>query len=272
VVRGHLRPDAAHFDEVMARLQHGIEAPVPDGVPDVPLTIADTITGFGLAVSAQRLYERRGRTLEGVRVLLEGFGNVGAAAALYLARSGARIVAIRDARRTCIDHAGADAAALTELIRRRTDRLLPADDPRVQLDPDGARFWNTTAEVFVCAAVSESLTPEILDRLAARGVRAIVCGANQPFREGKVGSTRVARHADRRFAVLADVLANCGMARTFSYLMEPDAQTGAEPIFRAVEATIRATLDEVLDRAADAEHGLLSATLGLALDRIGAHG
>jgi glutamate dehydrogenase/leucine dehydrogenase len=272
IVRGHLRPDGARFDEVMERLAHGIEAPVPDGVPGVPLTIADTITGFGLAVSTQRLYERRGRTLDGVRVLLEGFGNVGAAAGLYLARRGARIVAIRDARRTCIDPAGADAAALTELIRRRTNKLLPADDPRVQPDPDGRCFWNTAAEVFVCAAASESLTADILDRLAACGVRAIVCGANQPFREVKVGSTRVARQADRRFAVLADVLANCGMARTFSYLMEPGAQTGAEPIFRAVEDTICATLDEVLDRAVDADAGLLSATLGLALDRIGARG
>jgi glutamate dehydrogenase/leucine dehydrogenase len=272
VVRGHLRPEAARFGEVMGRLEEGAEAPVPDGVPGVPLTIADMITGHGVAVSVQRLYEQRGRTLDGVRVLLEGFGNVGAAAGLYLARRGARIVAIRDARNTCLHATGADAAAITELIQRRSDKLLPADDPRVQFDPDGTLFWNTPAEVFVCAAMSESVTPEILDLLAARGVRVIVCGANQPFREVKVGSTLVARHADRRFAVLADVLANCGMARTFAYLMEPAAQARAEPIFQAVENTIRDTLDEVLDRAPDTESGLLSATLGLALDRIGARG
>jgi glutamate dehydrogenase (NAD(P)+) len=272
VVRGHLRPDAERFRDVMERLEHGVEAPVPEAVPGVPLTVADMITGYGLAVSVQRLYERRGRALDGVRVLLEGFGNVGAAAGLYLARRGARIVAIRDARHTCIDPEGADAAAMTELMRRRTDKLLPVDDPRVQLDPDSTRFWSTPAEVFVCAAVSESLTPGVLDRLGSAGVRVLACGANQPFREVKVGSTRVARHADRRFAVIADVLANCGMARTFSYLMRPGAQARAEPIFQAVADTIRDTLDEVLDRAADADRGLLSATLGLALDRIGARG
>jgi len=272
VVRGHVRPERADFIEVMARLEHGIEAIVPDALPGMTVTVSDMITGYGLAACVQRLYERRGGSLDGVRVLLEGFGNVGAAAGLYLARAGARIVAIRDAQQTCCDAAGMDAAALTDLIRRRNDRLLPADDVRVQPDPGRIRFWNTPAEVFVCAAVSESLTPEILDLLAARGVSVIACGANQPFREVKVGSTRVARQADRRFAVLADVLANCGMARTFSYLMEPTAEARAEPIFRAVQHTIRDTLDEVLDRAAHAECGLLSATLGLALDRIGARG
>jgi glutamate dehydrogenase (NAD(P)+) len=70
--------------------------------------------------------------------------------------------------------------------------------------------------------------------------------------------------------VLADILANCGMARTFSYLMESNATPSAEPIFSAVNRTIEDTLDEVLERAGGAPDGLLSATLGLALDRIGA--
>jgi glutamate dehydrogenase (NAD(P)+) len=228
------------------------------------------ITGYGVAVSVRRLYERRGRTLDGVRVMLEGFGNVGAAAALYLARSGARIVAIRDARRTFVAAAGADAADVTDLMRRRVDKLLPHDDPRVRRTTDGDRFFSVPADVFVSAALSESLTPEILDVLAARGVAAIACGSNQPFREVKIGSTRVAQYADRRFAVLADVLANCGMARTFSYLMQPDAEPCARSIMAAVERTISETLDEVVERAPDAHRGLLSATLGLALDRIGA--
>jgi hypothetical protein len=37
-----------------------------------------------------------------------------------------------------------------------------------------------------------------------------------------------------------------------------------------VERTIEETLDEVVDRNGDGSTGLLAATLGLALDRIGA--
>lgn len=276
VVRGHLHPDDRQFRTIMSRMQAGVAAPLGAGpaetraVDGVDLTIADVITGFGVAASVRRLYERRGRTLDGVRVLLEGFGNVGAAAGLYLARSGARIVAIQDARSTLIDAQGVDADGLEDLLRRRVRKLLPVSDPRVYGAPGQPHLWNVPADVFVCAAISESITADTLNALERSGVSVLACGSNQPFREGKVGSTDVAQDADRRFSVIADILANCGMARTFSYLLESNSQAEAAPVFDAVNRTIGEALDEVLDRAAGTETGLLSATLGLALDRIGA--
>src|SRR5690606_39019116 len=104
-----------------------------------------------------------------------------------------------------------------------------------------------------------------LDALAGSGVRVIACGSNQPFREAKIGSTRIAQLADRRFSVLADILSNCGMARTFSYLMESNAQPESDAIFAAVDTTIESALDEVLRRAEPGDSALLAATLGLAL-------
>lgn len=277
VVRGHLRPDDRQFRAIIDRLQVGVAARitalaggVTDAVEGVDLTIADIITGYGVAASVRRLYARRGGSLDGVRVLLEGFGNVGAAAGLYLARSGARIVAIKDARSTLIEPDGIDANGMTDLLRRRESKLLPLDDARVHGGLERSRFWTAQADVFVCAAISESITPQTLDELERSGVRVIAGGSNQPFREVKVGSTLVAQEADRRFSVIPDILANCGMARTFSYLMESNAEPRAEPIFAAVDSTIEEVLDEVVDRAADAETGLLAATLGLTLDRIGA--
>jgi glutamate dehydrogenase (NAD(P)+) len=272
-----------------------------------PVTVADMVTGYGVAYTIRHYYERRGRSLDGVRVLLEGFGNVGAACGLYLARWGARIVAIADLRSVLIAPDGLDATEVEELIRRREDKLLPADDPRLIPPAERARFLETPAEIFICAAASGSVGAETLDRLAASGVEIIASGANHPFREGRLGSTRVARLADRRFAILPDILANCGMARTFSYLMEEGAVPRSESIFAAVDRTIGDTLDEVLERAGihslsiggeataqggsgsgsagDARtrpvrgsssradrrvSGLLAATLGLGLDRVGA--
>src|SRR5688500_7914603 len=111
VVHGHRRISGAAAVAVIERLQYGVEAPVGGtlAIPDCPFGIADVITGYGVAASLRRLYERRGTSLNGVRVLLEGFGNVGAAAGLYLTRFGARIVAIRDARHTFFDANGIDA-------------------------------------------------------------------------------------------------------------------------------------------------------------------
>ncbi|HEX6939201.1 MAG TPA: Glu/Leu/Phe/Val dehydrogenase dimerization domain-containing protein [Longimicrobiales bacterium] len=271
VVRGHVAPDGERFERIIRNLKQGVEATVPDawGLAGAPMTVSDLVTGFGVARAVEHYYARNGRSLEGVRVQLEGFGNVGAACGVYLARAGARIVGIADARSALVAPEGLCAAEVEELVRRRVNKLLP-DDPRKRPAAEAAGFDDVGAEVFVCAAVSGSLTEERLDRLAAAGVRVIASGANQPFREMRLGSTRVAQRADRRFAILADILANCGMARTFSYLMEEDAQPDAESIFTAVDRTIGDALDEVLDRSGSRIKGLLAATLGLGLDRVGA--
>lgn len=272
VVRGHLNPDAEGLRVIMQRMEEGVEAPVGGdlGVADQPQTVADLITGFGVATAVRRFHEKTGRPLDGVRVKMEGFGNVGAACALYLARAGARIVAVSDARHTLVDPEGLDASGVEACFVGRVDKMLCEEDPRVRTGPDRTAFHEMPADVFVCAAISESLTAERLDHLEATGIRVIACGANQPFRESKIGSTRIAQSADRRFTVLPDILSNCGMARTFSYLMESDARPQAGPVFAEVERTIADTLDEVLDRNADRETALLAATLGLTLDRIGA--
>jgi len=269
VVRGHLRPDTARLHSVLDLLDRGVAAAVPEdpfGIDGVKLSVADVITGYGVAVSLRRFYHLLGRSLEGVRVLLEGFGNVGAACGLYLTRWGARLVGIRDAEKSLVDARGLDAIDVADLYRRRNNKLLPADDARIR---DSSAFWSVDADAFVCAAISESVTLPLLDVMSEHGVRVIACGANQPFRESKIGSTRVAQTADRRFSVLADIAANAGMARTFSYLMEPGAQAVADLVFRAVEQTITDNVDQVMTRA-KGENGLLAATLGLALDRIGA--
>lgn len=271
VVRGHMRPDEAGFRRIMGALDRGVKAPVAGGrgVAGKDLRVADVITGYGVARSVLGLYERTGRSPAGMRVLLEGFGNVGAAAGLYLARAGALLVGISDAEKALIDPKGLDAEAVERLIVDGPDRLLP-DDARCRRGDEREAFFDTTADVFVCAAASGTLGDETLDRMAAGGVKVIACGANQPFRERQLGSTRVHRIADGRFAVLADFLANCGMARTFSYLMEDGACPEAPSVFTAVDDTIDSALDEVMERASRPDRGLLAATLSLGLDRIGA--
>jgi glutamate dehydrogenase/leucine dehydrogenase len=268
VVRGHYRPDAAAYLDILDRLERGVVAPLTGdrALDGIDFTVSDAITGFGVARAVQRYYERCDRDITGARIIMEGFGNVGASCAVYLARAGARIVAIRDARSVLRSDDGLDADHVEDLIRRRSNKLLPPDDPRVE-SPDRTEFI-ADADVFVCAAISESIQPATLDVLEARGIGIIACGANQPFREAKLGSTRVAQQADRRFTILADILSNCGMARALSHLMETTAGVDAQRTFAAVDATITDSLDEVLDRCGNRRTSLLAATVGLALDRV----
>ena len=271
VVRGHVLQNGGDFERVIEALGRGVRAPVTGGrgVVGKGLRIANVITGYGVARSVMEYHDRIGRSLDGAKISLEGFGTVGAAAGLYLARAGARFVAISDAEKALIEPHGMDAAEVERLVVEGPDRLLP-DDPRCVRGNARDAFFQASSEILVCAAASGTLTDARLDQLSASGVEVIAAGANQPFRERQLGSTRVHRIADGRFAVLMDFLANLGMARTFSYLMEPGSVPEADKIFDAVGRTIAAEIDATLERANRSDQGLMAATLGLALDRIGA--
>jgi glutamate dehydrogenase/leucine dehydrogenase len=269
VVRGHLKPGAEAWERIRHALDVGVKGVVEGeyGVSGMPLSVADLVTGYGLARSVIHLYQAQGRTVRGARVLVEGFGAVGAPCALYLAREGARVVAVSDRDKTLIVPEGLDAAAVEDLMVRRDDKLLP-EDPGMLRGTGRDEFWRIPADILVAAAGSGTLDEAALARLAGSGVETIACGANQPFRETQLGATRVQRDADRRFAVVPDVVANCGMARAFSYLMVDGVDPTPEPLFRAVDDTIHGALAEILERTGGAPYGLLAAAFDLALDRV----
>lgn len=270
VVRGHLRPDPTEISGILASLDHGVKTPVNGdlGLPGLSLPVADLVTGYGLARSIIRLYELQGRQIQGARVLVEGFGAVGGPCALYLSRAGASIVGIADRDKVLISDDGLDAADVQTLLLAREDKCLPAADVRCLRGPERSRFAEVPADIFVSAAASETLDTVALQRLKAQGVETIACGANQPFREAKLGATRVQRSADEHFTIIPDVVANCGMARAFSYLMKHPGNATSADIFRAVDETIGHSLAEIVERVDGRRTGLLAASLGYALDRV----
>jgi glutamate dehydrogenase/leucine dehydrogenase len=272
VVRGHLQPGGEEFPGILRALDLGVKAPVDGelGIPRLPLPVADLITGYGLARSIVNLYRLQGRPIRGARVTLEGFGAVGGPCALYLAREGALVVGIADRDKALIDDDGIDAAGVEALLRARESKLLPRDDRRCVHAGERERFWQVPADIFVSAACSETLDERALDRLGRQGIQTVACGANQPFREALLGATRVQRLADRRFTVIPDVIANCGMARAFSYLMCDSHETDPAPLFRAVDETIASALRDISDLNGSQPTGLLGSTLAYALDRLAA--
>jgi glutamate dehydrogenase/leucine dehydrogenase len=270
VVRGHLRASGSRFARILESLDKGVKATVDGhlGIPGLPLPAADLVTGYGLARSIIHLYQEQGRPIRGARVLLEGFGAVGGPCALYLAREGAAIVGIADREKVLLAPDGLGVEEVEALLIARESKLLPRGDARCVDGEQRERFWQIPAEIYVAAACSESLDEAVLERMRKQGVRTIACGANQPFREAMLGATRVQRLADRQFTVIPDVVANCGMARAFSYLMRNTQNAGAERIFHAVDDTIAEALHDISDLNRGRETGILGATLAYALDHL----
>lgn len=269
IVRGHLKPGEDDLARILRQLRAGLEAPVvhPDlAVGALPFSVSDLITGYGVAEATRHLFALRGESIEGKRVTVEGFGNVGAACALYLARAGALLVGLVDVESAIIAPEGLRGPDLEALLGARGGRMIPEHPLRVS-GPARAAVYDQPADVFIPAAISGSIDEARLEQLERAGVRTIVCGANQPFHEARLGDTLTQRRADDAFEIVADAIGSMGMARTFGYLMGDAPSCADIEIFEAVRQKVHETLEGVVNEVGERRTGLLAAAIGLAMEQ-----
>src|SRR5207237_9699586 len=91
--------------------------------------ITELIAGDGVAEGTMEAADVMGLSLEGATVALQGFGNVGGAAARYLDRAGVRIVAVADIEGAILDGDGLDVPrllAIRDRFRHSHRSRLPA--------------------------------------------------------------------------------------------------------------------------------------------------
>ena len=270
VARGHFGLTDEALERRLRAMDAGLHRVVEGelGLEDSGLQVGDLVTGYGVAAATLRLLERAGRPPSEARVLVEGVGSVGGSAALYLARAGARIVGLVDIEGGRVAEDGFPPEEVERLLRHRSGGLLPRDVPAERSLRDAERFREVEADVFVCAASSGTVDSDALERLSDQGVDTLVCGANRPFAAAHPGDVAMEREADRRLAILADVVTNCGAARAISYQMSRDEPAPPRAIFEAVGATVRESVDEVVDRAGRTDRHLLAAALEMTLERV----
>jgi len=271
VLRGHLGLNGEALGRRSQLMHIGLDQPVPDelGLAGKEARVFALVTGHSVASSALRLLHHQGRKPGETRVLLQGFGAVGGAAALYMARAGMKIVGIIDARGALLRPQGLTVDDVESLLLTRSGNRLP-DDTEVRHGPEAhEEFWSMPAELFVAAAGSGSLDSPRLDALASAGVTSIVAGANHPFWASEPGDTTLEQEADRRFAVIADVIASCGTAHAFACQACSEIPLRPEEVFESIRKTVEGAVDEAVSRSGSAEHGLLAGALDLALERCG---
>ena len=74
------------------------------------------------------------------------------------------------------------------------------------------------------------------------GLEVISSGANVPFADKEIFFGPISKDADERVSVIPDFIANCGMARAFSYFMQDNCKMHDIAIFTAVSETIKKAL------------------------------
>ena len=220
--------------------------------PDVSrkYTVADMITGSGVAEAARHFYDIYGGSIAGKRAVIQGFGNVGAAAAYYLAQQGAKIVGIIDAAGGLIKEEGFSFEEMKDLFLAKKGNTLVAAD-LIPFEEVNKKIWEIKTEIFAPCAASRLVTQAQIDTMIAAGLEVISCGANVPFADKEIFFGPIMEHTDERISVIPDFISNCGMARVFAYFMERRVQMTDEAIFNDTSQTIKNAIQNTFEHNSD---------------------
>ncbi len=250
VFEGHFKPTQADKINRIGQLRQGVIKVIenPEYSPDVSrkYTVADMITGFGVAVAAKHFYELNDSSIKGKRVVVQGFGNVGAAAAFYFAQMGAKVVGIIDRVGGLIKEEGFTFEEITDLYLNKNGNTLVAEN-LIPFDEINEKIWSLETEVFAPCAASRLVTKAQIDHMIDTGLEVITCGANVPFADKEIFFGPIMEYTDQKVSLIPDFISNCGMARVFAYFMERKVLMTDEAIFNDTSDVIKQALKEVKD-------------------------
>jgi glutamate dehydrogenase/leucine dehydrogenase len=185
-----------------------------------------------------------GGQLKGKRAVVQGWGNVGAAAGFYLSKMGVKIIGIIGREGGLLNTNGFTHEEICALVVNRKGNQLVADN-MIPYEELNKKIWDQEFEIFIPAAASRLVTKDQVDRMIASKLEVFSCGANVPFADPEIFFGPTGLYADEKFSVLPDFIANCGMARVFAYFMESEVSMDDVAIFYDISDTIRKALERV---------------------------
>ncbi|MFX1671321.1 Glu/Leu/Phe/Val dehydrogenase [Paraburkholderia sp. A2WS-5] len=155
-------------------------------------------TGRGVFVVGCEAARRKGLSIEGARIAVQGFGNVGGIAARLFQEAGAKIVAVQDHTGSLYKSTGMDAAALLEHVGKNGGVAgFPGADML-----SNEEFWTIETDILIPAALENQITEHNAGKIRTK---IIVEGANGP-------TTTAADDIlhDKGVLIIPDVVANAG--------------------------------------------------------------
>jgi glutamate dehydrogenase/leucine dehydrogenase len=257
VFNGHSQPTEADKINRIGQLRQGVIKVIEntDYTPDVlrKYTVADMCTGFGVAESSRHFYNIYGGDVNGKKAIIQGFGNVGSAAAFYLAKMGVKIIGILDRDGGLINEEGYTFEEIKDLFLAKDGNTLQSPD-LIPFEEANERFWSLGAEIFAPCAASRLIQKDQIDNLVEHGLEMISCGANVPFADKEIFFGPIMEYADQKASVIPDFIANCGMARVFAYFMERKVLMTDEAIFNDISVTIKNAIQQTFENNNDKKH------------------
>ena len=237
---------------------------VPGVVTGKPIEVGGSLgrteaTGRGVVTCIIEVCRHLGVPVEGARIAVQGYGEVGRVTARLASEFGARVVAVSDVRSGVYSPGGLDLKRLDEWVAANQ---FVGGFPEAE-SVTNAELLTVPCEVLVPAAVQNQITEENADDLEC-GI--LVEGANGPT---TLGADELLQ--DRGVFVVPDILANAGGA-VVSYF---EWVQGLQHFFWSEEEVnlklitlMRTAFGDALRLAEEKQVDLRNAALMRAIDRI----
>jgi len=247
-------PDMGTDEQCMAwiRDEIGRSVGLPAVLGGIPLDEIGA-TGYGLAQCAEMAAPFCDLQLDGARVAIEGFGNVGRHAARFLAVKGCKLVAASDSQGAIHDPRGIDVNELARIKLQGGGVAAYAGGQPIQQ----ADLFRVPCEILVPAA-----RPDCIDAGNAAGIQArlILSGANIPA----TAEAEASLHA-RGVLMVPDFIANAGGVICAAVEYHGGSEYDA---FDQISAKIHRNTKEVLTRSRDEKILPREAAVQLARQRV----
>ena len=237
---------------------------VPGVVTGKPIAIGGSVgradaTGQGVVYAIEDAATRGGFPLEGARVAVQGFGNVGEATARLLHQRGAQIVAITDVAGGVQNPDGLDVPFLKRYLEEHgTVAGAPGTQPI-----DNEELFALDVDVLVLAALEGQITAENAGNVRARILAEAANGPVAPDADGILAANGV--------VVLPDILCNAGgvIVSYFEWAQNRAALAWTlDEVNDRLRRQILAAADAVWQRAADEDIPPRLAAHAIAVERV----
>jgi glutamate dehydrogenase (NAD(P)+) len=215
-------------------------------------------TGRGVFVTGREAARRLGLKLDGARVAVQGFGNVGSVAAELFAEAGAKIVAVQDHTGTIVNANGLDLKTLLPLAR--TEGVVGFKGGDVIANES---FWDVACDILIPAALEGQLTAERAQKTQARLVLEGANGPTVPAADDIL--------AERGVLVVPDVICNAGGVTVSYFEWVQDFSSffwDEDEINQRLDRIMMNALNHIWDTADKHRITLRTATFAVACERI----
>ncbi|NHC36470.1 Glu/Leu/Phe/Val family dehydrogenase [Scytonema millei] len=177
---------------------------VPGIVTGKPISVGgsrgrEMATGRGTMIAVREALAERGKSLAGSRIAIQGFGNVGGAAALLLHQAGAKVVAVSTGAGGVYAENGLDIPALKSFAAQNHRSLKGFPNA---MPISNAQLLTLPCDVLIPAALENQITEDNANQIQAEIVAE---AANGPT---TLEADRILEA--RGITVLPDILANAG--------------------------------------------------------------